>query len=322
MPLSYEERELPAQDKKPLRLRSKQYMDPFINPARFLEGQLKKIETTEDSVEKFPEKPEQDVMLFLIEHAPLKTWQRDILSIIREESYYIAPQGQTKIINEGWATYWHSRIMTERALRDADLVDYADHHSGTLSTGPGRLNPYKIGVELFRDIEERWDKGRFGKEYEQCEDMAERKNWDLKLGLGRKKLFEVRRLFNDVTFIDEFLTPEFCEKHKLFTFRYDPASNHYEIASREFKEIKEKLLFALTNFGHPFILVEDGNYKNRGELLLRHVHEGIDLRMDYAVDVLSNIGQLWKRPVHLETKEDGKPKHLCFDKDDVKSLSI
>jgi len=152
--------------------------------------------------------------------------------------------------------------------------------------------------------------------------MAERKNWDLKLGLGRKKLFEVRRLFNDVTFIDEFLTPEFCEKHKLFTFRFDPASNHYEIASREFKEIKEKLLFALTNFGHPFILVEDGNYKNRGELLLRHVHEGIDLRMDYAVDVLSNIGQLWKRPVHLETKEDGKPKHLCFDKDDVKSLSI
>ncbi len=317
--LNDEELEQKAREKKPVRLRSKQYMDPFINPASYLEMERNRMEAAPASLEKFPEQPERDVMLFLIDHAPLKNWQRDIISIIREESYYFAPQGQTKIMNEGWATYWHSRIMTERALRDAELVDYADHHSGTLSTIPGRLNPYKLGMELFRDIEDRWDKGRFGKEYEQCDNMVDRRNWDLKLGLGREKICEVRRLYNDVTFIDEFLTPEFCEKQKLFTFRYDPASNHYEIESRDFKWIREKLLFSLTNFGQPIILVEDENYKNSGELLLRHVHEGIDLRMDQAKDVLRNIGRIWKRPVHLETMEDGKPKHLCFDGSEVKS---
>ncbi|MBW2306238.1 MAG: SpoVR family protein [Deltaproteobacteria bacterium] len=316
---SEEERARDARAKKPFRLRSKQYMDPFINPRHLIEAERNGAEASSEAPEKFPEHPERDIMLFLIEHAPLKNWQRDIASIIREESYYFAPQGQTKIMNEGWATYWHSRIMTERALRDAELVDYADHHSGTLSTTPGRLNPYKLGVELFRDIEDRWNKGRFGKEYEQCDNMTERKNWDLKLGFGRKKIFEVRRLYNDVTFIDEFLTPEFCEKHKLFTFRYNPASNYYEIDSRKFKQIKEKLLFSLTNLGHPIIFVEDGNYKNSGELLLRQVHEGVDLRMDQARDVLRNIGRLWKRPVHLDTMENGKPKHLCFDGQDVRS---
>ncbi len=101
----------------------------------------------------FPERPEKDVLLFLIEHAPLKPWQRDILSIIRDEAYYFAPQGQTKIINEGWASFWHSTIMTERALEPWECVDYADHHSGTMATQRGRVNPYKLGIELLRDIE-------------------------------------------------------------------------------------------------------------------------------------------------------------------------
>ena len=124
-----------------------------------------------DADKRFPAEPTLDVMLFLLEHAPLKPWQLDVLSIIRDEAYYFAPQAQTKIMNEGWASYWHSTIMTRQGLEPQDVVDYADHHSGTMATSPGRLNPYKLGIELFRDIEERWNKGRFGKEYDECDDL-------------------------------------------------------------------------------------------------------------------------------------------------------
>ena len=79
---------------------------------------------------KFPAQREQDVLLFLLENAPLERWERAILSIIRDEGYYFVPQMQTKIMNEGWATYWHAKIMTERALNDAEVIDFADHHSG------------------------------------------------------------------------------------------------------------------------------------------------------------------------------------------------
>jgi len=253
------------------------------------------------------------VLLFLMNYAPLERWQHSILEIVRDEAYYFAPQGMTKILNEGWASYWHSEIMTRRALRDDELIDFADHHSGVVAVHPGRLNPYKLGLELLRDIEHRWNTGRFGKEYEECEDLSEKLNWDKQLGLGRQKLFEIRRLYNDVTFIDEFLTPEFVMQQKLFTFRYNRDTDMYEIASREFKEIKEKLLFRLTNFGQPFIYVEDGNYNNRGELYLRHRYEGVELKMDYARDTLRNIQRIWTRPVHIETVVDEKRRLITFD---------
>ncbi len=262
---------------------------------------------------RFPENPEKDVMLFLLEHAPLDHWERDVLSLIREEAYYFAPQGQTKIMNEGWASFWHSKIMTEKALSDSEVIDYADHHSGTVAMGPNRLNPYKIGLELFRDIEDRWNKGRFGKEYDECDDMVEKASWDRKLGLGRQKIFEVRRLYNDVMFIDEFLTPEFCNKHKFFIYALNPTSDQYEIASREFKKIKQQLLFQLTNFGRPIIEVVDGNYRNRGELLLKHTHEGFDLKYTYACETLKRLFKIWRRPVALETQMDQVNKVFIFD---------
>ncbi len=160
-------------------------------------------------------------MLFLLEHAPLKPWQADVLSIIRDEAYYFAPQAQTKIMNEGWASYWHSSMMTRGQLRADEVIHYCDHHSGTLASSPNKLNPYKLGIELFRDIEERWNQGRFGKEYDECDDLQAKRNWNRDTGLGRQKIFEVRRIHNDLTFIDEFLTLDFCRQYKLFSFGYN-----------------------------------------------------------------------------------------------------
>jgi stage V sporulation protein R len=270
----------------------------------------------------FPERPERDVLLFLLEHAPLAEWQRDVMAIVREEAYYFAPQGQTKIMNEGWASYWHSTIMTQRALKPEELIDYAEHHAGTMGTSPGRLNPYKLGLELLRDVEERWDKGRFGKEWEECDDKRVRRNWDRQLGLGRQKIFEVRRIYNDVGFIDTFLTYEFAQRHKFFTYKYDPGSKAYVIDSRDFEAIKRQLLFSLTNFGQPIVVVQDANMNNRGELLLRHEHEGIDLQLDWAKDTLQNLHAVWNRPVHLETVVKDKRKLFSFDGTDHSDKTI
>jgi stage V sporulation protein R len=295
------------------KLKSKDYMDKYINPREFLEAERQKIREEMEQEKKFPENPERDILLFLLEHAPLDRWKRDILSMIREEAYYFLPQMQTKIMNEGWASYWHSTIMTSKALTPAEVIDYADHHSGTLAPYSGRLNPYKLGLELFRDIEDRWNKGKFGKEYEECEDMVERKRWNKNAGLGRKKIFEARKLYNDLTFIDTFLTPEFCKDHKLFAYDYNKNANTYEITSREFKKIKDKLLFSLTNAGQPIIEVTDGNYKNRGELYLTHRHEGVDLKLDWLQEVLKNLYEIWSRPVLIETKLEGAPRIYSFD---------
>jgi stage V sporulation protein R len=212
--------------------------------------------------------------------------------------------------------------MTEKVMGDGEIIDYADHHSGTVGGSRFQLNPYKLGLELYRDIEERWNTGRFGKEYEECEDMATRERWDLNLGLGREKIFEVRRLHNDLTFIDTFLTDEFCRRQKLFVYGKDQKDTAWVIQTREFNKVKEMILSALTNLGNPLIRVLDGNFENRGELLLLHHHEGRDLKWNFADDTLLNLHRLWQRPVHVETKRDGKKVRLSFDGKEHKSKDL
>lgn len=238
----------------------------------------------------------------------LERGRGDVYDITVEETHRYAACG---FVNHN--SYWHSTIMTQKALKDHEVLDYADHHSGTMATRPGALNPYKLGIELWRHIEDRWNKGRFGKEWDECDDLRARRAWDKRLGAGREKMFEVRKHYNDITFIDEFLTPEFALEQKLFVFDYNEKGHRWEILTREFQKVKQKLLQQLTNFGQPAIEVVDGNYENRGELLLVHRHEGVDLRHDYAKDTLANLQAMWRRPVALHTKVEGKGVLLRYD---------
>jgi stage V sporulation protein R len=307
------EAEAQAQAQEIPRLRAKGYMDKFINPPDYLETQRRRLEREREKPRRNPPEPERDVLQFLLQNAPLESWERDVLEIVRDEAYYFAPQRQTKIMNEGWASYWHSKIMTERALKASEIIDYADHNAGVMATAPGQWNPYKVGVELFRHIEERWDKGRFGREWDECRSLDERRMWDRRLGLGRKKIFEVRKYYSDVTFIDEFFTEEFCQEKKFFSFALNERSGNYEIDSREFQQVKHKILYQLTNFGEPFIFVEDANHENRGELLLHHRHEGVDLDGEHARATLTSLHRIWRRPVTLMTTFEGKKKALRYD---------
>lgn len=192
-------------------------------------------------------------------------------------------------------------------------MDYCDHFAGVVAQAPGSLNPYKLGVELLRHIERRWDRGQFGLEYLNTEDPRKRRDWDTKAGLGMKKLFEVRKVHNDITFIDEFLDEDFCHEHKMFIYDYDKRSNTYTISGRDFKEVKKRLLQQLTNFGQPIISVVDGNFKNRNELLLRHQHEGTDLDHEKCLETIKSVHRIWRRPVHLETVIEDVKRRVSFD---------
>ncbi|MBK8101408.1 MAG: SpoVR family protein [Planctomycetes bacterium] len=295
------------------KIAAKDYMDRYINPPEFIAREREKMQQEQKQARQFPPKPVRDVLKFVLEHAPLELWQQDVLAMLREEAYYFAPQGMTKIMNEGWAVFWHSQLMTRHLCEASEIVQYCDTHAGTLATGPGQINPYKMGVELFRDIEQRWNLGRFGAEFQACDDPERRRHWRVETNLGREKVFEVRRIYNDVTFIDEFITPEFAEDQKLYVYGRNPNTGQIEIIDRDWRKVKEQLLAALTNFGNPIIRVVDANHRNRGELYLVHDWAGADLQFEHAQLTLQNLFALWQRPVHIETLEGGKGRLLSFD---------
>ncbi|MEM1330325.1 MAG: SpoVR family protein [Planctomycetota bacterium] len=308
----------------PDRLPAKDYMDPFINPPEEIERQRAAYEQDQqDRRGAFPEQPLRDVLLFLMHHAPLEEWQQDILSIVRDESYYFAPQAMTKVMNEGWATYWHSKLMTEHFLEDSEVVDYAEQHSGVVHMPPGGFNPYKIGVEMFKDIERRWDRGQHGAAWESLDDLGAKRAFNDGSMKGREKIFEVRRIYNDVNFIDEYLTPEFVEKHQMYQFKQDPKTGEIRVVTRDFDRVKQTLLFQLTNMGQPFIYAVDANYLNRGELYLAHsagayTAGGVPMQTPevdagMATQVLTALRRVWGRPVHLQALVNEEQRLISID---------
>jgi len=304
------------------KIAAKDYMDRYINPPEFLASERERMAEEGRRAQQFPARPERDVLKFLLEHAPLETWEQDVLAMLRQEAYYFAPQAMTKIMNEGWAVFWHSHLMTRHLCDAAEIVQYCDTHSGTLSTRPGQVNPYKLGVELFRDIEERWDLGRFGPEYQACEDPEMRMTWNRPTNEGRAKVFEVRRIYNDITFVDEFVTREFAEKQKMFVYGQDQQTGEYVIVDRDYTKVKTQLLEALTNHGNPIIKVVDANFRNRGELYLVHEWVTSDLQHEEALLTLQGLFKMWKRPVHIETLDEGKGRLLSFDGEEATASDI
>ena len=119
-------------------------------------------------------------------------------------------------------------------------------------------------------------------------------------------------------FIDTFMNEEFCEAQKLFTYGFNRRTGQYEIVDRDWRKVKQQLLFGLTNFGNPVITVNDANFENRGELLLEHRHEGIDLDYEKAVETLRNLHYFWKRPVNILTKYNSQAKLVSFDGKEAK----
>ncbi|HSR09931.1 MAG TPA: SpoVR family protein [Thermodesulfobacteriota bacterium] len=270
---------------------------------------------------KTPPEPDRDLLLYLINHSPrpLQEWEKDVLSVIRDQSRYFMPQRRTKIMNEGWAAYWHVRIMErlfqEGLLTEEDHGNFNLYNARVLAEAPNTLNPYLVGIRMFEDIEERWDKGRFGREWEESSDPDKEKNWDLKLGQGRAKIMDIRRSYSDRFFVEHFLTGKLIHKLQLYLFEGRPEGNEvkYVVTDDEWRRVKDLLVKYLSTYAIPLIYVEDGDYKGQRELYLRHAYDGIELDREYREKTIEHVHYLWDRPVHLETLIDGDKVVFTYD---------
>jgi stage V sporulation protein R len=237
--------------------------------------------------------PTYDVLGHLAEYAPLEPWQRELMRLVRAEAYYFVPQRMTKIMNEGWASFWHSRMLTHGLLETNEIVDFADCHSGATAAVPGQLNPYKLGIELFR--------------------YAEEKGLDI---------FQLRKIHNDASFIDALVDEEFAARCSLFVYDRNPKSGVLEVADRGWEEVKSRLLQGLSWGGAPRIELLDDDHEGRGELLLRHHFEGRELDLAEAGEVLKHLARLWRRPVHLLTTERTQTRLVTSDGEEIQSVEV
>lgn len=159
-------------------------------------------ETEGIKVRKFPPEPEKDIVWFIQEFSEvLEDWQRDIMTMLRDEMLYFWPQMETKIMNEGWASYWHQRIVRELDLTGEETVEFAMLNASVVQPSKQSLNPYYLGLKIFEDIEKRWDNPT----------REEQERQGRKPGEGRAKMFEVREFDSDTSFIRNYMTKKLTE---------------------------------------------------------------------------------------------------------------
>ncbi len=246
--------------------------------------------------------PQKDLLLFLVHNSKTLTdWQRDVLTVLREEMLYFWPQIETKVMNEGWATYWHQRIMRELDLTGAEAIDFARTNAGVTAPSRMHINPYLLGVKIWEAIE---------KEYE-VPTGDRRDRFHVEGNVGRQQMFEVREMESDASFLRNYLTQDLIEELDLFL--YQKVGNEWRIVEKDWRKVRDKLCASRTNGGYPVLYVMDGDYQVAGELYLKHAYEGMELDVKYSEKTLPHVFKLWGRPVHLETVLEGRNILFSYD---------
>ncbi|MFB5284661.1 SpoVR family protein [Peribacillus sp. Hz7] len=252
-------------------------------------------------LKKIPPNPEKDILLFIEEYGRnLEDWQRDILTMMREEMLYFYPQLETKIMNEGWASFWHQRILREMELTSAESIEFAKLNAGVVQPSRTSINPYYLGLKIFEDIEERYNNP-----------TEEMKSNGVKPGSGREMIFEVREVESDISFLRNYLTKDLVMREDMYLFQ--KKGKDYKIVDKAWEQVRNQLVNMRVNGGFPYITVNDGDYMRNGELYLKHWYEDIELDLKYLEKVLPYIHQLWGRPVHLESVMESKTMLFSYD---------
>jgi len=262
-------------------------------------------EWVEPDLSKTPPYPEEDILIFIRDHNPqLTEWEKDLLTIVHQQAQYFIPQIETKIMNEGWASFWHKRILEALELPQELRMEFIVRHTQVLCPNPGGLNPYHVGMKIWEDIERRWSHP----------DPAEEKEFGPKNKTATEKLFEVREVERDSSFLRRYLTEPLVRELNLF--EYQTRGNDQVITrvadEESWEGIKTTLIQNVGTGTIPVIKVEDADYNSSRTLFLKHAHDGRDLQLEYAEKTLQYLQQLWGREVALETIVNGKTSLLCF----------
>jgi len=256
---------------------------------------------------RLPPEPEHDLLNFLATNSPiLEEWQRTLLSLVREEWLYFYPNMRTKVMNEGYATFWHKRILENAQLTPDEHVQFRRMHVGVIASGHRYgLNPYAVGYHIWRDLEQRW-------EHPEDEETWYGERFRRGGGEGLAKVLAVAADYRDSEFVRAFLTEKLVEDLDLYVYRFQGNAQKQEgawtVDDKPWQRVRDAIVDELTSLGVPSISVVDGDYHGHGELLL--VHDAASnpwpLDQDYAKRTLALIHRLWGKPVHLETTLDGK----------------
>lgn len=233
------------------------------------------------NLDKIPLEPYDDVVQFIINYGQLEEWEKNILRIVKRETEYFLPQIETKTMNEGWACFCHYTILNELNLPEGLHLEFLKRHNDVVAPIIGGLNPYYIGFKVFQDLYKSY---------------------------GKEKIFEVREIDRDSSFIRRYLTKDLCEELNLFEYAKRSFDYVIEEVSDEdgWKKIRDDLSFSMGLGSIPYIRVIDLD-KNDSTLTLEHVFDGRELEMSYAKQTLKYIQTLWGHNVKLRSKtRDGK----------------
>jgi stage V sporulation protein R len=272
-------------------------------------------EYVQPDLDKLPLSPEHDILGFIATYSPmLSEWERDCLNIVDQESKYFVPQIETKIMNEGWASYWHHRILTELEMPEGFKLEFMVRHNQVLRPTPGGINPYHLGYVIWHDIERRWNEGNTGAQFSGKEDPTDISGLEENNTPGRQKIFEVRKSDRDVSFLRRFLTREIMQELDLF--RHEKRGKERVITKvsddQSWEDVKRTLVSNVGMGSIPVIYIENADTDGNRTLALRHEHDGRDLLLEYAEKTLRHIQRLWGRDVTLTTEVNGRDSLLRF----------
>lgn len=288
--------------------------DPYweIHPKRLYQA---------PDLNKLPLEPVEDILSFIADNNPyLPEWKRDLLHIVAIETRYFIPQMETKIMNEGWASLWHFRILHELGLPANLHLEFLVKHSQVLRPTPGGLNPYHLGYIIWQDIEKRWNEGRTGREFSDDKPFDLEKANAQTVSPGLAKIFEVRETDRDTSFLRRFLTVDIIRELDLFQHEMRGKERVVtKVADEEnWQEIKDTLIRNAGAGSVPVIKVVDADFERKRTLYLKHFHDGRDLKLDYAERTLRYVQDLWERDVVMETIINTKESLLRFEEGRLK----
>ncbi len=290
-----------------------------VGESVFFSNIIKKYPEFEAMFEKQDKKGKsgiRDVIRFIEENSPFlrkeeNRWMMTVIEIVRKTSLYFQPQIRSKILNEGWASYWHEKLFMKDDRIKGNEVAYARVNAFVTALPRVGVNPYALGMRLFAYLEEMADKGRISHEYQRIQNADARKGYDAKTGKGMEFVFRVREDFSDFMFINTFIDQDFIDKHRIFVvgkrLNSEKGVWEYYIKSRKAEAYREMLLDSLY---HPPHIEIDEIMTGDGVLYLNHRFEGKPLVKEFIENTMLGIEYLWGNTVRLETSElvQEKPK--------------
>ncbi len=250
-----------------------------------------------------------DLLQFLMVHSDFlnreeNKWMKSVLQVIRNTSLFFQPQIRTKIMNEGWASYWHEILFMQDDRIQGHEVDFARVNAGVTAMPRVGMNPYALGMRLFYMIEEMAEQGRYSFDFRKILDTHDRKEFDHHTGKGQEFIFNVRENLNDFLFINNFVDQDFIDRHKLFVagkrLNRQRMSWEYYVKSRKAEDYREMIFESMY---HPPGIEVHPEKTTDGILYLVHRFEGKPLVKDFIGNTMLGIEYLWNGPVKLETSE-------------------